>query len=147
MTDSIKYTLDESRIPTTWYNLMADLPSLIEGMSEGAQRTVDIVNGLRRFSAVDREERVAVDLAAQQRGQRLGGLLEGHVNDVDPGHHPEHLAGKVVGEPRARGREADPAGLGAGERDQFLHAGRLQRRVHDDDVRERDGERHRREVA
>jgi two-component system sensor histidine kinase HupT/HoxJ len=44
--------------------LMADLPSLIEGMSEGAQRTVDIVNGLRRFSAVDREERVAVDLAA-----------------------------------------------------------------------------------
>jgi tryptophan synthase beta chain len=27
MTDSIKYTLDESRIPKHWYNLMADLPS------------------------------------------------------------------------------------------------------------------------
>jgi tryptophan synthase beta chain len=27
MTDSIKYTLDEGRIPKHWYNLMADLPS------------------------------------------------------------------------------------------------------------------------
>ena len=27
MADSIKFTLDESRIPTTWYNLVADLPS------------------------------------------------------------------------------------------------------------------------
>lgn len=27
MTDSVKYVLDESRIPKTWYNLMADLPS------------------------------------------------------------------------------------------------------------------------
>jgi len=26
MTESIKYQLDESRIPTTWYNLVADLP-------------------------------------------------------------------------------------------------------------------------
>jgi tryptophan synthase beta chain len=28
MTDSIKYLLEESRIPKVWYNLMADLPSL-----------------------------------------------------------------------------------------------------------------------
>jgi tryptophan synthase beta chain len=27
MTDSVKYTLDESRIPRHWYNLMADLPA------------------------------------------------------------------------------------------------------------------------
>jgi len=43
--------------------LLADLPSLIEGMSEGARRTAEIVNGLRRFSVVDREERTRVDLA------------------------------------------------------------------------------------
>ena len=27
MTDSVKYMLDETRVPTRWYNLMADLPS------------------------------------------------------------------------------------------------------------------------
>ncbi len=32
-----------------------DLPSLITGTMEGAQRTADIVNGLKRFSAFDRE--------------------------------------------------------------------------------------------
>ncbi len=42
--------------------LLADLPSLMEGTMEGAQRTADIVQGLRRFSAVDREERTAVEL-------------------------------------------------------------------------------------
>lgn len=44
-------------------DLLADLPSLIEGTLEGAQRTADIVKGLRRFSAVDREEHTTVDLA------------------------------------------------------------------------------------
>jgi two-component system sensor histidine kinase HupT/HoxJ len=43
-------------------HLLADLPSLIEGMLEGAQRTADIVHGLKRFSAMDPEERVPVDL-------------------------------------------------------------------------------------
>ena len=43
-------------------HLLADLPSLMEGMLEGAHRTADIVNGLKRFSAVDREERAPVDL-------------------------------------------------------------------------------------
>lgn len=42
--------------------LLADLPSLLQGMQEGAQRTADIVAGLKRFSAVDREERAPVDL-------------------------------------------------------------------------------------
>lgn len=41
---------------------MADLPSLIEGTLEGAQRTADIVHGLKRFSAMDSEERVPVSL-------------------------------------------------------------------------------------
>lgn len=43
-------------------HLLKDLPSLIEGTMEGAQRTADIVNGLKRFSAVDPEGRTAVDL-------------------------------------------------------------------------------------
>jgi two-component system sensor histidine kinase HupT/HoxJ len=43
-------------------HLMADLPPLIEGTLEGAQRTADIVHGLKRFSAVDREETTRVDL-------------------------------------------------------------------------------------
>jgi two-component system sensor histidine kinase HupT/HoxJ len=43
---------------------LADLNSLMEGTLEGAQRTADIVNGLKRFSAVDREEHAEVDLNA-----------------------------------------------------------------------------------
>lgn len=43
-------------------HLLGDLPSLMEGTLEGAQRTADIVHGLKRFSAVDREERTRVDL-------------------------------------------------------------------------------------
>ncbi|RZS57894.1 sensor histidine kinase [Sphaerotilus mobilis] len=44
--------------------ILKDLPSLMEGTLEGAQRTADIVQGLRRFSAMDREERQAVNLHA-----------------------------------------------------------------------------------
>ncbi|MCW5654900.1 ATP-binding protein [Hydrogenophaga sp.] len=44
-------------------HLLSDLPSLIEGTLEGAQRTADIVHGLKRFSAMDSEERSPVDLA------------------------------------------------------------------------------------
>lgn len=36
--------------------LLADLPSLIEGTIEGAERTRNIVDGLKRFSAIDRDE-------------------------------------------------------------------------------------------
>ena len=42
--------------------ILDDLPSLIDGTIEGAQRTTDIVNGLKRFSAVDREEKTTIDL-------------------------------------------------------------------------------------
>lgn len=43
-------------------HLLGDLPSLIEGTLEGAQRTADIVGGLKRFSAMDPEARAPVDL-------------------------------------------------------------------------------------
>ncbi|HEY1130973.1 MAG TPA: ATP-binding protein, partial [Roseateles sp.] len=43
-------------------HILDDLPSLLEGTLEGAQRTADIVNGLKRFSAVDPETRQEVDL-------------------------------------------------------------------------------------
>ncbi|CAN5306154.1 ATP-binding protein [soil metagenome] len=43
-------------------HMLGDLPSLIEGTLEGAQRTANIVNGLKRFSAMDPEARVPVDL-------------------------------------------------------------------------------------
>ncbi|MFT7774467.1 sensor histidine kinase [Roseateles sp.] len=43
-------------------HILDDLPSLLEGTLEGAQRTADIVNGLKRFSAVDPETRQEIDL-------------------------------------------------------------------------------------
>ncbi len=43
-------------------HVLDDLPSLIEGTLEGAQRTADIVGGLKRFSAMDPEARVPVVL-------------------------------------------------------------------------------------
>jgi two-component system, NtrC family, sensor histidine kinase HupT/HoxJ len=54
--------LAELRTKLRIEHLLADLPSLIEGTLEGAQRTADIVNGLKRFSAMDPEERRPVDL-------------------------------------------------------------------------------------
>jgi two-component system sensor histidine kinase HupT/HoxJ len=41
-------------------HILNDLPSLMDGTIEGAQRTASIVDGLKRFSALDREEREAV---------------------------------------------------------------------------------------
>ncbi|MCF8200140.1 MAG: PAS domain S-box protein, partial [Sulfuritalea sp.] len=42
--------------------LLDDLPSLIDGTVEGAERTRDIVDALKRFSVTDRDERLAFDL-------------------------------------------------------------------------------------
>lgn len=42
--------------------LLADLPSLIDGTLEGAERTRDIVDALKRFSATNRDERQRFDL-------------------------------------------------------------------------------------
>lgn len=43
--------------------LLGDLPSLIEGTVEGVDRTREIVDGLKRFSAVDRNEHERIELA------------------------------------------------------------------------------------
>ena len=43
-------------------HLLDDLPSLIDGTVEGAERTRDIVDALKRFSATDRDERRTFDL-------------------------------------------------------------------------------------
>ena len=43
---------------------LADLPALIDGTVEGAERTTEIVDGLKRFSAVDRDPDRPFDLAA-----------------------------------------------------------------------------------
>ena len=43
-------------------HLLGDLPQLIEGTVEGAERTRDIVDSLKRFSAVDRDEPQRFDL-------------------------------------------------------------------------------------
>jgi len=59
--------------------LLADLPSVIEGTLEGAQRTADIVQGLKRFSAMDRGEREEVD---------LNGVIERAIHWVRKGTAP-----------------------------------------------------------
>ena len=43
-------------------HMLQDLPSLIAGTLEGAQRTADIVNDLKRFSAMDPEVSLPVNL-------------------------------------------------------------------------------------
>ncbi|QID16874.1 PAS domain-containing protein [Nitrogeniibacter mangrovi] len=43
--------------------ILADLDPLIDGTIEGAERTRQIVDGLKRFSAVDRDEHQVFDLA------------------------------------------------------------------------------------
>jgi two-component system sensor histidine kinase HupT/HoxJ len=45
-------------------HLLGDLPSLMEGTLEGAQRTTDIVSGLKRFSTVENEEVTEVEINA-----------------------------------------------------------------------------------
>jgi two-component system sensor histidine kinase HupT/HoxJ len=43
--------------------IMADLNPLLDGMTEGAERTRDIVDGLKRFSAIDRSADESFNLA------------------------------------------------------------------------------------
>ncbi len=76
--------------------LLSDLPSLIEGMSEGAQRTVDIVNGLRRFSVVDREERTVVNLAEVVE-RAIHWVRKGTSPDFDVAWMPPATAPHVLG--------------------------------------------------
>jgi two-component system sensor histidine kinase HupT/HoxJ len=57
-------TLQQMRRSLRIDHLLEDLPSLIEGTLEGAQRTTDIVHGLKRFSAMDTEEMAPLNLVA-----------------------------------------------------------------------------------
>jgi two-component system, NtrC family, sensor histidine kinase HupT/HoxJ len=56
--------LDALRQELRIARIVADLPSLMEGTIEGAQRTADIVSGLKRFSSGVREEDARIDIAA-----------------------------------------------------------------------------------
>ncbi len=71
-------------------HLLADLPSLMEGTLEGAQRTADIVQGLKRFSAMDRGERSEVD---------LNGVIERAIHWVRKGTAPAFAVHWSPGEP------------------------------------------------
>ena len=71
-------------------HLLADLPSLMEGTLEGAQRTADIVQGLKRFSAMDRGERSEVD---------LNGVVERAIHWVRKGTAPAFEVHWSPGEP------------------------------------------------
>ena len=70
--------------------LLSDLPSLMEGTLEGAQRTADIVQGLRRFSAVDREKHAPVD---------INGVIERAIHWVCKGTAPSFTVHWSAGEP------------------------------------------------
>lgn len=60
-------------------HILKDLPSLIDGTLEGAHRTTGIVDGLKRFSAVDRDESIALD---------LNGVIERAIHWVGKGATP-----------------------------------------------------------
>ena len=55
--------LAEQRARLRIDRILADLDPLIEGTIEGAERTRQIVDGLKRFSAIDRDEQQPFDLA------------------------------------------------------------------------------------
>ena len=55
-------TLAERRRSLAIDRLLDDLPSLIEGTREGAERTRDIVDGLKRFSASERNQLEEIDV-------------------------------------------------------------------------------------
>ncbi|MFT3957475.1 MAG: histidine kinase dimerization/phospho-acceptor domain-containing protein [Piscinibacter sp.] len=71
-------------------HLLSDLPSLMEGTLEGARRTADIVQGLKRFSAMDRGERSEVD---------LNGVIERAIHWVRKGTAPSFAVHWTAGPP------------------------------------------------
>ncbi|WP_208645444.1 ATP-binding protein [Paraburkholderia aromaticivorans] len=54
--------LEQQRRDLRIDHILEDLPSLIDATLQGAQRTADVVQGLKRFSAVDRDEHRRFDL-------------------------------------------------------------------------------------
>lgn len=102
--------------------LLADLPSLIDGTVEGAERTRDIVDSLKRFSAIDRNEHVRFDLvpvierAAQWVGQVTPEKFEFSINLPDrleiegsPGQIQQVIMNLVQNAADAATPEAGPA--------------------------------------
>ncbi len=80
--------------------LLADLPSLIDGLLEGAERTRDIVDALKRFSARGGGERERFDLVAVIEralhwvGKGVGARLE-IVRDLPPQLIVEGIPGQI----------------------------------------------------
>ncbi len=74
--------LADMRVKLRIEHLLKDLPSLIEGTVEGAQRTADIVNGLKRFSAVDSGTREPVDLNTVIR-RAIHWIRKGSTADIE----------------------------------------------------------------
>jgi len=71
-------------------HILKDLPSLIDGTLEGAHRTTGIVDGLKRFSAVDRDESIALD---------LNGVIERAIHWVGKGATPNFSVHWKAGAP------------------------------------------------
>lgn len=71
-------------------HILKDLPSLIDGTLEGAHRTTGIVDGLKRFSAVDRDESIALD---------LNGVIERAIHWVGKGATPNFSVHWQAGAP------------------------------------------------
>lgn len=55
-------TLDKLRVELRIDHILDDLAPLVDGAVEGAERTRDIVDGLKRFSAADRDANIEFDL-------------------------------------------------------------------------------------
>jgi two-component system, NtrC family, sensor histidine kinase HupT/HoxJ len=85
-----RHGLDALRQSLRIDRILEDLPSLIDGTIEGAQRTADIVSGLKRFSVIDREDKDTVD---------LNGVVTRAIHWVRKGTAPEFLVHWNAGAP------------------------------------------------
>ncbi len=81
-------TLAAKRAELKIDRILDDFPSLIEGTLEGAQRTAEIVSGLKRFSAVDRAEAERVDLDAVI-GRAIHWVKKGARREIDVSWVPQ----------------------------------------------------------
>lgn len=75
-------TMQDLRQKLRIEHLLADLPSLIEGTLEGAQRTADIVHGLKCFSAIDTDERITLNLT-EVIDRAVHWVTKGHAKPVE----------------------------------------------------------------
>ena len=85
-------------------------------------------------------------LARHHPQHRRRRALERHMHHLDIGHGAEQFARKMRGAAIAAGTEAEIAGARFGDHDQLLHRFHRQRGMHDQNVRRRRHQRHRREI-